>query len=146
MFVPSLRDRLGLLVLDKDAKFGTTGTTTTLTTSAIAPRRPAYRPVGDNDYANLVGTSLETLAGQGVMDTTHTERGLTWNHIALAGHMIPSYQPATTYRITEFLLGRVDSLQSTVPLSHYPDAPQPPKSALGKGTARNLSKGPACTW
>lgn len=54
--------------------------------------------------------SLSTLAGAGVMGTTHTERGLTWVETALSGHMQPQYQPAAAYRHLEFLLGRIDSL------------------------------------
>lgn len=29
---------------------------------------------------------IETMAGQGVLGTTHTERGLTFAYVALAGH------------------------------------------------------------
>jgi len=54
--------------------------------------------------------SLSTLAGAGVMGTTHTERGLTWVEQALSGHMVPQYAPSSAYRQLEFLLGRVESL------------------------------------
>ena len=54
--------------------------------------------------------SLETLAGAGVFGTTHTERGLTWVEVSLAGHMVPQYAPSAAYRQVEFLLGRIGSL------------------------------------
>ncbi|KAL8782591.1 MAG: hypothetical protein Q9213_005269, partial [Squamulea squamosa] len=54
--------------------------------------------------------SLSTLAGAGVFGTTHTERGLTWVEVSLAGHMVPQYAPSAAYRQLEFLLGRIDSL------------------------------------
>lgn len=57
--------------------------------------------------------SLSTLAGEGVFGKTHTERGLTWVEINLAGHMVPQYAPTAAYRTLEFLLGRVDSLTTT---------------------------------
>jgi carboxypeptidase D len=43
------------------------------------PTEPFYVPYHDDP-------SLSTLAGSGVFGTTHTERGLTWVSIDLAGH------------------------------------------------------------
>jgi carboxypeptidase D len=74
-----------------------------------------------------------TIAGSGVMGTTHTERGLTWVGIDLSGHMVPQYAPSSGYRTLEFLLGRIDSLSSTAPFSTLP-WPQS-NSAPGNGTA-----------
>ncbi len=54
--------------------------------------------------------SLSTVTGAGVFGTTHTERGLTWVEVHLAGHMIPQYAPSAAYRQVEFLLGRIRSL------------------------------------
>jgi len=90
------------------------------------PTEPFYVPYHDDP-------SLSTLAGSGVFGTTHTERGLTWVGIDLSGHMVPQYAPSASYRHLEFLLGRIDSLSSTVPFTTdpYPQSTQP----LGEGTA-----------
>jgi carboxypeptidase D len=40
----------------------------------------------------------------------HTERGLTFCTVELAGHMVPGYAPTAAYRQLEFLLGRIDNL------------------------------------
>jgi carboxypeptidase D len=74
-----------------------------------------------------------TIAGSGVMGTTHTERGLTWVGVDLSGHMVPQYAPSAGYRTLEFLLGRIDSLSSTKPFTtlDWPQSQQP----LGRGTA-----------
>ncbi|KAH8897494.1 serine carboxypeptidase 1 [Thozetella sp. PMI_491] len=75
-----------------------------------------------------------TLAGAGVFGTTHTERGLTYVGINLAGHMVPQYAPTAAYRHLEFLLGRVDSLSSTAPFSTDSGVAQSTQP-LGTGTA-----------
>ena len=51
-----------------------------------------------------------TLAGAGVFGTTHTERGLTFVEVSLSGHMVPQYAPSASYRMVEFMLGRIDSV------------------------------------
>jgi carboxypeptidase D len=50
------------------------------------------------------------VSGGGTLGTTHTERGLTWVTVDLAGHEIPQYVPSAAYRQLEFLLGRIDNL------------------------------------
>ncbi|KAE8151907.1 Alpha/Beta hydrolase protein [Aspergillus avenaceus] len=50
-------------------------------------------------------------AGAGFLGTAHTERGLTFSSVFLAGHEIPQYTPGAAYRQLEFLLGRIKSLQ-----------------------------------
>ncbi len=71
-------------------------------------------------------------AGAGLIGTTHTERGLTFVNVFPAGHRkfsntgywgmsacetltrkteMPQYTPGAAYRILEFLLGRIDSLE-----------------------------------
>lgn len=50
-------------------------------------------------------------AGAGFQGVTHTERGLTFVTVTLAGHEIPQYVPGAAYRQLEFLLGRIDSLE-----------------------------------
>lgn len=61
--------------------------------------------------------SLATMAGSGNMGVVHTERGLTYVGIDLAGHMVPQYTPAAAYRQLEFLLGRVDCMNCTKPFT-----------------------------
>src|SRR6185436_386493 len=69
--------------------------------------------------------SLSTLAGQGVMGVTHTERGLTWVETWLAGHMVPQYAPSASYRQLEFLLGRISSLSEVSSFTTGAKYPQP---------------------
>lgn len=90
------------------------------------PSDPFYVPYHDDP-------SESTLAASGVLGTTHTERGLTWVSVDLSGHMIPQYAPSASYRHLEFLLGRIDSLSSTVSFTtdDYPQSNQ----TLGNGTA-----------
>ncbi|KAF7114711.1 hypothetical protein CNMCM5793_009662 [Aspergillus hiratsukae] len=60
----------------------------------------------------------ETLsAGSGIMGKTRTERGLTFVEVKLCGHMVPQYQPSAAFRHLEYLLGRVDSLESREPFT-----------------------------
>ncbi|GIK06673.1 hypothetical protein Aspvir_002323 [Aspergillus viridinutans] len=50
------------------------------------------------------------IAGSGILGTSHTERGLTFASVNLAGHQVPQYSPGAAYRLMEFLLGRISSL------------------------------------
>jgi len=54
--------------------------------------------------------SLGDTSAAGVMGQWHTERGLTFCTVDLSGHMIPQYQPSSSYRQLEFLLGRIKDL------------------------------------
>ncbi|KAM5441391.1 putative carboxypeptidase D [Microsporum ferrugineum] len=56
------------------------------------------------------GGALSTLTGAGVMGRHHTERKLTYVELYLTGHMGPQYNPAASYRVLEYLLGRIDDL------------------------------------
>lgn len=60
---------------------------------------------------------LGSIAGAGVMGQYHSERGLTLVTVDLSGHMVPQYAPSASYRHVEYLLGRIDSLGSTVPFT-----------------------------
>jgi carboxypeptidase D len=87
------------------------------TADFYVPPHPSYQDV--------------TIAGHGVMGKTHTERNLTFVQVQLSGHMQPQYQPSSSFRHLEVLLGRVPSLSSTVPfttsndgLIGEPDGPQ----------------------
>ncbi|KAL8680007.1 MAG: hypothetical protein Q9186_003773 [Xanthomendoza sp. 1 TL-2023] len=64
-------------------------------------------------------------AGAGFLGTTHTERGLTFVTVDLAGHLIPYYSPGAAFRQLEFLMGKISSLEEigeyyyTRPNVHY---------------------------
>ncbi|KAF3765334.1 alpha/beta-hydrolase [Cryphonectria parasitica EP155] len=60
--------------------------------------------------SEIPAISVGLVAGGGYFGTTHTERGLTFVTVDLAGHEIPQYVPGAAYRQLEFLLGRIDSL------------------------------------
>jgi carboxypeptidase D len=47
---------------------------------------------------------------QGVMGVQHFERGLMWAETYLSGHMQPQFQPRSSYRHLQWLLGRIDAL------------------------------------
>ncbi|VUC28076.1 unnamed protein product, partial [Clonostachys rosea] len=53
--------------------------------------------------------TLDTAVG--TVGTAHTERGLTFASVYLAGHALPQYAPGAAYRQLEFLLGRIQNLQ-----------------------------------
>ncbi|KAF2863773.1 carboxypeptidase 4 [Piedraia hortae CBS 480.64] len=56
------------------------------------------------------GYKVSSVGGAGYMGTTHSERGLTWCTVDLAGHMIPQYTPGAAFRQLELLLGRIPNL------------------------------------
>lgn len=47
---------------------------------------------------------------QGIMGVQHYERGLMWAETYLSGHMQPQFQPRSSYRHLQWLLGRIDAL------------------------------------
>jgi carboxypeptidase D len=47
---------------------------------------------------------------QGIMGIQHFERGLMWAETYLSGHMQPQFQPRSSYRHMQWLLGRIDAL------------------------------------
>lgn len=49
-------------------------------------------------------------AHQGVMGIQHYERGVMWAQTYLSGHMEPQFQPRSSYRHVEWLLGRIQAL------------------------------------
>ena len=49
-------------------------------------------------------------AHQGIMGKQHYERGLMWAETYLSGHMQPQFQPRSTYRHLQWVLGRIDEL------------------------------------
>jgi carboxypeptidase D len=47
---------------------------------------------------------------QGTMGVQHYERGLMWAQTHLSGHMEPQFQPRSSYRHLQWLLGHIDTL------------------------------------
>lgn len=47
---------------------------------------------------------------QGVMGVQHFERGLLWAETFLSGHMQPQFQPRSSYRHLQWLLGHIEEL------------------------------------
>lgn len=95
------------------------------------PTEPLFVPYHANP-------DLGTATGMGVFGTAHTERGLTYSTVMLSGHEVPGFQPSVGYRQLEVLLGRVESLQSTVPFTtDVNNTTQPNMSDLGLGTGGN---------
>lgn len=47
---------------------------------------------------------------QGTMGVQHFERGLMWAETYLCGHMIPQFQPRSSYRHLQWLLGHIETL------------------------------------
>lgn len=47
---------------------------------------------------------------QGIMGVQHYERGLMFAETYLSGHMEPQFQPRSSYRHLQWLLGRIDAL------------------------------------
>lgn len=74
------------------------------------PAQPFHVPE-NNAYTSA------SLAGSGIMGTVISERGLTYVGVTGAGHMIPQFAPAAALRQLEFLLGRVDCLNCTIPFT-----------------------------
>ncbi|AEO63382.1 uncharacterized protein THITE_121141 [Thermothielavioides terrestris NRRL 8126] len=93
------------------------------------PDEPFYVP-----QSNL-STEATLAAGGAVFGSLVSERGLTYVGVDLSGHMIPQYAPSAAFRHLEYMLGRVDCMNCTVPFTtdvgSTPQSTQP----MGKGTA-----------
>lgn len=76
------------------------------------PYNPTIGPAIEESFTqeNIPAISVGYVGGGGYYGTTHTERGLTFVAVDLAGHEIPQYVPGAAYRQLEFLLGRIDSM------------------------------------
>ena len=48
--------------------------------------------------------------GQGIMGIQHYERGLMFVETYMSGHMQPEFQPRSSYRHLQWLLGRIDEI------------------------------------
>ncbi|KIX02462.1 uncharacterized protein Z518_08403 [Rhinocladiella mackenziei CBS 650.93] len=76
------------------------------------PSKPIIIKLLDLQYQEVFDSSgFEGLDDyQGVMGVQHYERGLMWAETYLSGHMQPQFQPRSTYRHLQWLLGRIDAL------------------------------------
>ncbi|KAK4451899.1 carboxypeptidase [Podospora aff. communis PSN243] len=93
------------------------------------PTQPFYVP-SSNMWASPM-----SMAAEGVFGTVITERGLTYVGVALSGHMVPQYAPSAAYRQLEFLLGRVNCVNCTVPFTTDRPASSQSEQPLGEGIA-----------
>lgn len=91
------------------------------------PSAPLFVPYHEN-------TDFTSVAGAGVIGTTHTERGLTYFAVGPAGHFLAMDAPAVAYRSLEVLLGRVDSLQSATSFTTEVNSTAQPTESMGNGT------------
>lgn len=78
----------------------------------FVPYNPTIGPAFEETFtqSTIPAANVGLVGGGGYYGTTHTERGLTFVTVDLAGHEIPQYVPGAGYRQLEFLLGRIDSL------------------------------------
>lgn len=76
------------------------------------PYNPTIEPALEEtlSQAHVPSIPVGIVAGGGLFGKAHTERGLTFVTVSLAGHEIPQNAPGAAYRQLEFLLGRVDNL------------------------------------
>jgi carboxypeptidase D len=77
-----------------------------------APSTPINITLPDLQYeAVFVSSGFEGLdAVQGIMGKQHYERGLMWAQTSLSGHMEPQFQPRSSYRHLQWLLGHIEKL------------------------------------
>jgi len=78
-----------------------------------APEKPIVITLPDLQYAqafaeNGYGPGYED--PQGTMGVQHFERGLMWAETFLSGHMQPQFQPRSSYRHLQWLLGHIEEL------------------------------------
>jgi carboxypeptidase D len=76
------------------------------------PEKPIVITLSDLQYGqtfvdNGIGGMDEP---QGQMGVQHFERGLMWAETWMSGHMQPQFQPRSSYRHLQWLLGHIDEL------------------------------------
>ena len=78
-----------------------------------APNTPIVIGLEDLEYeATFDENGLDGAdgPGQGTMGIQHYERGLMFVETFQSGHMQPQYQPRSTYRHLQWVLGRIDTI------------------------------------
>lgn len=92
------------------------------------PVAPLYIPYHAND-------DFTTVAGSGIMGTTHKERGLTYIAVGPAGHFLTLDAPSVAFRSMEILLGRIPDFQSVLPFTiDTNNTAQTSSGTMGNGT------------
>jgi len=77
------------------------------------PDKPIVITLPDLQYEQLFadnGYPFGFEDPQGTMGVQHYERGLMWAETFLSGHMQPQFQPRSSYRHLQWLLGHIDEL------------------------------------
>ncbi|GAM39465.1 carboxypeptidase [Talaromyces pinophilus] len=76
------------------------------------PSTPINITLVDLQYADVFAENglAGVDGGQGIMGIQHYERGLMFVETYMSGHMQPEYQPRSSYRHLQWLLGRIDEI------------------------------------
>jgi len=59
----------------------------------------------EQGFQTPIDTDSFILDSVGAFGNLHTERGLTYVEIQLAGHLVPAYSPVASFQLMEFLMG-----------------------------------------
>ncbi|EKC97224.1 pheromone processing carboxypeptidase (Sxa2), putative [Trichosporon asahii var. asahii CBS 8904] len=99
------------------------------------PSEPLFIPLRDIQHREAFAASGlgidQFIMAQGQMGIQHYERGLMWNRVWGAGHMLPAFQPRVAFMQLLWMLGHIDSLG---PIS-APAGGAGGAAAAGNGTA-----------
>ena len=77
------------------------------------PKTPIVITLPDLQYQQVFvdnGYPFDFEDPQGTMGVQHFERGLLWAETYLSGHMQPQFQPRSSYRHLQWLLGHIEAL------------------------------------
>jgi carboxypeptidase D len=76
------------------------------------PSEPIVITLPDLQYGAVYAANGEPGAEDpmGIMGVQHYERGLMWAETYLSGHMEPQFQPRSSYRHLQWLLGHIETL------------------------------------
>ncbi|KIV79766.1 hypothetical protein PV11_07311 [Exophiala sideris] len=100
-----------LMTLNNMTWNGQQGFSSGITDDFFVPYNPSIGfVIEETETQPIPATPVGLVGGGGLLGKTHTERGLTFCTVYLAGHEIPQYVPGASYRQLEFLLGRISSL------------------------------------
>lgn len=144
-----------LMTLNNMTWNGAQGFTSAPSDDFFVPYNPSIGLVlYETENQPIPATPVGLVAGGGLLGKTHTERGLTFVTVNLAGHEIPQYVPGAAYRQLEFLLGRISSLTemgdfstqsgnytgTTPPSPYYSSASSVSSASSGTVTARRQKR------